>query len=96
MAKKQWFIRSAIQKRNNFLNTDITTIGRSGTSDIQTKIKGSSQSHCEIQFDGEIPVLFNNAKNGTIVNEKLIYFGKVLQNGDNIKLTSTSSEVLTI
>lgn len=86
MFSKIWFIQNEETKKNFFLKKGITKFGRTNSADIKLKNKKIHRKHCEIQFEGKIPVLINIGTNGTMLNNKVISFGERMKNGDKIKV----------
>lgn len=67
MPTKNWIVKHG--KINHFLLSDITSIGRNKTNAIIIKKhRLTSRKHCSIEIDGNIPILINHSRNGTILN----------------------------
>lgn len=92
-----WFLKN--QKDGNchfLLRRKNTKIGRKSNCAIQLKTMYVSRLHCEIELDGNLPVLYNKSSIGTILNDKKIKTGKVLQNGDILKLNKLCDQSFSI
>lgn len=74
--------------------TNKLLIGRSSNSNIRVNNNLVSRNQCEIELDGNTPILFNLSAKGTMINQIKVNDVKIIKNGDEITIPNGEKFIL--